>query len=148
MQNFWKCVKRKFSVIKWLNQNIPLFIADSEELVRRCRKKAIRNNGEINKNAFYFGYNKISVDRSKYRSYEKTLQAILAIEDINDWCLIKGIAQKIRSVQGVEKVISNPLENNPAHALIVCISEKKERNQIAAALTEKFQKIPEKQYKV
>ena len=149
MQNFWKCVKRKFNIIKWPSQNIPEFIADSEELVRRCKKKAIRNNGKINKNAFYYGYHEISVDRSRYRSYEKTLHAILP-EDPNDWCLIKGIVQNIKLVQGVEKIISDPSphENNPAHALIVCTKDLKKRSQIAAALTEKFQKIPKKQYEL
>ena len=149
MQNFWKCVRRKFSIkiTKRLRWSIPVLIADSEELVRRCRKKSIKKNGKIHHNAFYFGYHEISVDRSKYRSYKNTLQAVRN-GDISDWCLIRGIVQNIKPIPGVKKIISDFLKNNPAHALIVCTKGEKERNRIAKELKEKFQKIPEEQYKL
>ena len=103
MKSLLKCVKRSFNIIKQLSKNISLFLDDSEELVRRCQKKAIKSNGEIHKSAFYFGYHKISVDRFKYRPYEKTLQEIPKTDRVN-WRLIKSIVQYIRPIKGVEEV--------------------------------------------
>ena len=146
MQHLLKCVKRSFNIIKRLNKNIPLFLDDSEELVRRCQKKAIKSDGKIHKNAFYFGYHRISVDRSKYRSYKKTLQDISETENIDNWRLIKGIVKYIKPVKGVEEVTADPLENNLAHALIICDSSREKRNKIAESLSKVFQKISKEEY--
>lgn len=148
MQIFLKYVKRSFNIIRRLSKHIPLTLDDSEELVRRCKKKVIRGNGRIHRNAFYFGYHKISVDRSKYRPYKKTLQEIPGNENINNWRLIKGTVRYIKLISGVEKVVADPTGNNLAHALIICDSNIKKRNEIAESLSAVFQKIPEEQYKV
>ena len=148
MQHLLKCVKRSFNIIKRLNKNIPLFLNDSEELVRRCRKRAIKSDGKIHKNAFYFGYHKISVDRSKYKSYKETLQDIPETETIDNWWLIKGIVKYIKPIKGVEEVKADPRENNPAHALIICDSKKEKKNEIAESLSKVFQKIPKEKYRL
>ena len=151
MQVFLKCVKKSFNIIKWLikrlRKNIPLILDDSEELVRRCQKRAIRSNGKIHKSVFFYHYPEISVDRSKYRPYKQTLQVIPETENTDNWFLIGGIVQNIRPIEGVEEVKANPLENNPAHALIVCDSGTEKRNKIAGSLSEVFQKISEEEYR-
>lgn len=146
MQHLLKCVKRSFNTIKRLKKSIPLFLNDSEELVRRCRKKAIKSNGEVHKNAFYSGYHEISVDRSKYRSYKKTLQKIPKNESVDNWRLIKGIVRCIKPIKGIEEIKADPYKNNPAHALIVCDSKREKRNEIADSLSKAFHKIPEEKY--
>ena len=148
MQILLKCVKKSFNIIKRLKENIPLLLDDSEELVRRCPKKSIKSNGQINKNAFYFGYYKISVDRSKYKPYKKILQGIPKTDSLDNWWLIKGIVQYIKPIKGVEEVKADPFENNPAHALIICDSRKEKRNEIARSLSKAFHKIPEEQYRL
>ena len=147
MKSLLNCVKRSYNIIKQLSKNIPPFLDDSEELVRRCRKKAIRSNGKIHKSVFFNYYPRISVDRSKYRTYKKTLQDIPKNESIDSWFLIGGIVKQIRPIKGVEAVKADPLlENNPAHALIVCDSRRNKRNEIAGSLSEVFCKIPEENY--
>lgn len=146
MQHLLKCVKRSFNIVKRFNKNIPLFLNNSEELVRRCQKRFIKSDGKIHKNAFYFGYHRISVDRSKYRSYKKTLQDISETENIDNWRLIKGIVKYIKPVKGVEEVTADPLENNSAHALIICDSNREKRNEIAESLSKVFQKISKEEY--
>ena len=145
MKILLRCVK-SFNIIKWLNKKIPSLLDDSEDLVRRCQKKSIRNNGKIHQNAFYFGYNKISVDRSKYRHYKKTIQGIPKNQTIGDWRLIKGIVKCIRPIKGVEKIKADPKENNQAHALIICDSRKEKRNEVAKSLSEVFEEIPAEKY--
>jgi len=140
-------VKKSFNIVKRLSKNIPSFLNDSEELVRRCQKRAIKNNGEVHKNAFYFGYHKISVDRSKYRSYKKTFQGIPKTDSIDNWRLIKGVVQHIKPVKGVEEIKADPLENNPAHALIICDSRKEKRNDIASDLSKIFTKVLDEKYR-
>ncbi|MDE0151317.1 MAG: hypothetical protein OXK80_02315 [Bdellovibrionales bacterium] len=54
----------------------------------------------------------------------------------------------IKLISGVEKVVADPTGNNLAHALIICDSNIKKRNEIAESLSAVFQKIPEEQYKV
>ena len=141
MQTLLRCVKRSFvNTIKRLKKKIPLILDDSEELVRRCQKKAIKSNGKIHKNAFYFGYHEISVDRSKYRSYKQTLQGRLKTDSIDNWQLIKSIVKHVKPIPGVEEVKASPEKNNPAHALIICDSRREKRNTIAQSLTQVFQK--------
>ena len=147
MKILLKCVKKSFNIIKWLKKSLPSsLLDDSEELVRRCPKKFIRNNGQINKNAFYFGYPTVSVDRSNYKPYKKTLQDIPKNHSIDSWFLIGGIVEKIRLSKGVKEVKADPIENNPAHALIICNSKREKRNEIADSLSNVFYKIPEKKY--
>ena len=149
MKILLKCVKRNFiNITKWLRKKIPLILDDSEELVRRCQKKAIKSNGRIHKNAFYFGYHEISVDRSRYRSYKKTLQERPKTDSIDNWRLIKSIVQHIKPIPGVEEVKASPEKNNPAHALIICDSRIEKRKVIAQSLVQVFQKIPEEEYKI
>lgn len=148
MKFLLKCVKKSLPLLKLLKRSIPSLIDNSEELVRRCRKKNIRNNGGIHKSSFYFGYHELSVDRSKYRSYKKTLQDIPKNENIDDWRLIQGITQYIKPIKGVEELKANPVKNNPAHALIVCDSRKEKRNEIAESLSKVFTNIPKTKYKI
>ena len=151
MQILLECVKKSFNIIKRFKKNIPLFLDDSEELVRRCQKKAIRKNGKIHKSVFFNKYYpNISVDRSRYRSYKKTLQDIPKNKSIDSWRLIGGLVKHIRPIKGVREVKADPLfkNNNPAHALIVCDSNRAERNEIANSLAEVFYKISEKEYKL
>ena len=148
MQILLKCVKKSFNIIQRLKKNIPLLLDDSEELVRRCPEKFIKSNGQINKNAFYFGYHEISVDRFKYSSYKKTLQGIPKTDSLDNWRLIKGIVQYIKPIKGVAEVKADSLENNPAHALIICDSRKEQRNKIADSLSGVFHKIPEEKYRL
>lgn len=144
MKSLLRCVKRSFNIIKQLSKNIPQFLDDSEELVRRCRKRAIRSNGKIHKNVFFNHYPNISVDRSKYRPYKKTLQDIPKNESIDSWFLIGGIVKQIRPIKGV-KIKADPLKNNPAHALIICDSKEK-KSDIAVELFKVLHKIPEEKY--
>lgn len=155
MQILLRCAKKSFNIIKLLNKNIPLFLDDSEGLVRRCEKKAIRQNGKIHKSVFYSGYNEISTDRSKYRTYQETFQYIPTDTNPNKWGLIEGIVKCIRETTGVIEVKAdpkyncpNPKDNNPAHALIICDSRREKRNEIAGSLSEVFQEVPEEKYKL
>ena len=138
-------------VVKWLaelfKKSIPLDIEESEELVRRCKKKNIRQNGKIHKNTFYFGYNKISTDRSKYRTYKETFKYIPKKEDLDKWGLIKGIVQYIRKIDGVIEVKADPIKDNLAHALIICNPDKEKRNDIASSLSCVFKEIPDEEYR-
>ena len=147
MQILLKYVKKSFNLIKRLKKKIPLILDDSEELVRRCPKKFIKSNGQVNKNAFYFGYHEISVDRLKYSSYKKTLQGIPKTDSLDNWRLIKGIVKCVKLIEGVQTVKADPLENNPAHALIICDSRKEQRNKIANLLSGVFHQIPEEKYR-
>ncbi len=154
MQILLRCVKKSFSIIKRLNKKIPLFLDDSEGLVRRCEKKAIRQNGKIHRSVFYFGYNEISTDRSKYRTYKETFQHIPADANSDKWGLIEGIVKCIRKTTGVIEVKAdpkykcpNPKDDNPAHALIVCDPRKEQRNEIAGSLSKVFREVPEEKYR-
>lgn len=150
MKSLLSYVKRNYNIIKRLSKNIPPFLDDSEELVRRCRKKAIRSNGKIHKSVFFNYYPEISVDRSKYRPYKKTLQDIPKNESIDSWFLIGGIVKQIRPIKGVKEVKADPLplKKNPAHALIICDSKKEKKNDIAVELFKVFKKIPEEKYRL
>lgn len=149
MQILLRCAKESYNyIIKLLKRNIPLLLEDTEELVRRCEKKAIKTNGEIHKNAFYFGYNRISTDRSKYRTYQETFKYIPADANPDKWGLIKGIVKYIRRTTGVIEVIADPKKENPAHALIVCDPDDKKKKDIASDLSKIFTEVSDKEYRI
>lgn len=112
---------------------------DSEEIVRRCRTKAVKASGKIHKNAFYFGHPEISVDRSKYRTYRETLSDLKKGEDINKWTLIKALARSARAAPAVLEVKADPAFANPAHALVICEPEPGKKQVAAEGLAAAFE---------
>lgn len=123
---------------KNLRHNCITPLSETEELVRRCKSKVIRNNGKIHKNAFYFGHPEVSVDRRDYRHYKKT------IDSYKDWILIEAIVEKIRPIQGVKEVKPNPISSNLSHTLIVCDLNK--RNIVAENLSGIFKQVTDEKF--
>ena len=142
-----KQLKRLFFYLtQLLNKNLKLVntppgeLEDSEELTRRCKERAIRKDGSIRQDAFCFGHPNISVDRSKYRSYEDTVKA--GPTNIR-WLLVKGIVREIRNVNGVNEVSSNPVQDNPAHAFNKMRNGFPKKTKLQKIFLKKFKKVEE-----